>query len=50
MQDIDAGMKLGASYSMGPFELADYVGLDTLTVGIFSLNPSYIPFILQNDG
>ena len=22
-------MKLGASYPMGPFELADYVGLDT---------------------
>lgn len=23
-------MKLGAGYPMGPFELADYVGLDTL--------------------
>lgn len=22
-------MKLGAGYPMGPFELADYVGLDT---------------------
>ena len=30
MQDIDSAMKLGASHPMGPFELADYVGLDTL--------------------
>eukprot|EP01134_Creolimax_fragrantissima_P005765 CFRG5765T1 len=29
-QDIDAGMKLGAGHPMGPFQLADYVGLDTL--------------------
>lgn len=27
-EDIDIGMKLGAGYPMGPFELADYVGLD----------------------
>ena len=27
--DIDTAMKLGAGYPMGPFELADYVGLDT---------------------
>jgi 3-hydroxybutyryl-CoA dehydrogenase len=27
---IDAGMKLGANHPMGPLELADYVGLDTL--------------------
>ncbi len=27
---IDAGMKLGASHPMGPLELADFVGLDTL--------------------
>lgn len=27
-RDIDIGMKLGAGYPMGPFELADYVGLD----------------------
>ncbi|KAM3957520.1 hydroxyacyl-coenzyme A dehydrogenase, mitochondrial [Aphomia sociella] len=28
-EDIDTGMKLGAGYPMGPFELADYTGLDT---------------------
>jgi 3-hydroxybutyryl-CoA dehydrogenase len=27
--DIDAGMKLGCGYPMGPFTLLDYVGLDT---------------------
>ena len=27
--DIDTAMKLGAGYPMGPFELLDYVGLDT---------------------
>uniref|UniRef100_A0A8C9K0T1 3-hydroxyacyl-CoA dehydrogenase n=1 Tax=Panthera tigris altaica TaxID=74533 RepID=A0A8C9K0T1_PANTA len=28
-EDIDTAMKLGAGYPMGPFELLDYVGLDT---------------------
>jgi 3-hydroxyacyl-CoA dehydrogenase len=28
-QDIDTAMKLGAGYPMGPFELMDYIGLDT---------------------
>jgi 3-hydroxybutyryl-CoA dehydrogenase len=28
-EDIDKGMKLGCGYPMGPFELLDYVGLDT---------------------
>jgi len=31
-QDIDTAMKLGAGYPMGPFELADNVGVD---VGLF---------------
>lgn len=29
VESIDAGMKLGANHPMGPFELADFVGLDT---------------------
>jgi len=29
IKDIDTAMKLGAGYPMGPFELLDYVGLDT---------------------
>lgn len=29
IEDIDTAMKLGAGYPMGPFELSDYVGLDT---------------------
>lgn len=28
--DIDAGMRLGCAHPMGPLELSDYVGLDTL--------------------
>jgi 3-hydroxybutyryl-CoA dehydrogenase len=30
VDSIDAGMKLGANHPMGPLELADFVGLDTL--------------------
>jgi 3-hydroxybutyryl-CoA dehydrogenase len=30
VESIDAGMKLGANHPMGPLELADFVGLDTL--------------------
>jgi 3-hydroxybutyryl-CoA dehydrogenase len=30
LRDIDSGLKLGANHPMGPIELADYVGLDTL--------------------
>ena len=30
IDDIDAGMKAGASHPMGPIALADFVGLDTL--------------------
>lgn len=38
-EDVDTAMKLGAGYPMGPFELADYVGLDTckfITQGWYS--------------
>ncbi|MCO5567610.1 hypothetical protein L7F22_021304 [Adiantum nelumboides] len=31
VQDVDTAMKLGAGYPMGPFELSDLVGLDTLS-------------------
>lgn len=40
MEDIDIAMKLGAGYPMGPFELSDYVGLDTtqfIQNGIFKV-------------
>lgn len=30
ISDIDAGMRLGCGYPMGPFTLGDFVGLDTL--------------------
>ena len=29
-EDIDAGMRLGANHPMGPLELSDFVGLDTM--------------------
>ena len=29
-QDVDVAMKLGAGHPMGPFELFDYIGHDTV--------------------
>ena len=30
VKDIDLSMQLGAGHPMGPFHLADYIGLDTI--------------------
>lgn len=46
---IDTAMKLGASHPMGPFELSDYVGLDTELFVIegwhkrFPNDPMFVP-------
>merc|ERR1712179_508415 len=40
-QDVDTAMKLGAGYPMGPFELTDYVGLDTCKFIIDGWNEKY---------
>jgi 3-hydroxyacyl-CoA dehydrogenase len=29
-EDIDAGMQLGANHPMGPLQLSDFIGLDTM--------------------
>ena len=36
-KDIDTAIRLGLNYPMGPFELADYVGLDVLAAAARSL-------------
>jgi 3-hydroxybutyryl-CoA dehydrogenase len=48
MEDIDTGMKLGCGYPMGPFELLDYVGLDTTLYAALAIyqeypDPAYAP-------
>jgi 3-hydroxybutyryl-CoA dehydrogenase len=48
MEDIDTSMKLGCGYPMGPFELLDYVGLDTTLYAAQAIyddfkNPTYAP-------
>jgi 3-hydroxybutyryl-CoA dehydrogenase len=40
LQDIDTCMRLGYNHPMGPFELADFVGLDTRLRNIESLHQS----------
>ncbi|CAI9597795.1 unnamed protein product [Staurois parvus] len=53
-EDIDIAMKLGAGYPMGPFELLDYVGLDTskfIVDGWYQMepdNPLFAPSELLN--
>lgn len=53
-EDIDVAMKLGAGYPMGPFELLDYVGLDTskfIIDGWYQMepeNPLFAPSPLLN--
>ncbi|ESP01467.1 hypothetical protein LOTGIDRAFT_203490 [Lottia gigantea] len=53
-RDIDTAMKLGAGYPMGPFELADYVGLDTVKFIIdgwcekYPDNPLFQPSAMVN--
>jgi 3-hydroxybutyryl-CoA dehydrogenase len=47
-EDIDAGMKLGCGYPMGPFQLLDYVGLDTTLYAAEAIykeypDPAYAP-------
>ena len=40
-QDVDVAMKLGAGHPMGPFELFDYIGHDTMDL-IMQVPPLYI--------
>jgi len=40
LQDIDTCMKLGYNHPMGPFELADFVGLDTRLRNLEALHKS----------
>ncbi|XP_042561796.1 hydroxyacyl-coenzyme A dehydrogenase, mitochondrial [Clupea harengus] len=53
-EDIDMAMKLGAGYPMGPFELLDYVGLDTakfIIDGWYEMepdNPLFAPSLMLN--
>ena len=39
--DVDIALKLGAGNPMGPFELGDYVGLDTMKFIIDGWHKSY---------
>ena len=41
VEDIDTGMKAGASHPMGPLTLADFVGLDTLAAIAAVMHEAY---------
>lgn len=41
MEDIDKAIKLGLNYPMGPFELADYIGLDTVLFASHGLHEAF---------
>lgn len=50
-EDIDAGVKLGLNHPMGPFELLDYIGIDTYVHAANILfeefrDPQYAPPVL----
>ena len=53
VENIDKAMKLGANHPMGPLELADYIGLDTVMAIMNTLHegladPKYRPCPLLN--
>jgi len=50
-EDIDKAMKLGANWPMGPFELADYTGIDIALFTMETLfretgDPKFRPSVL----
>jgi len=55
VQDIDTAMKLGAGYPMGPFEMLDFIGLDTYKSVAdgwykkFPNNPTFKPSAVLED-